>query len=63
VKKQPKFNIYAYPKEKSIQSFMDTIRVRTRRRIPLTVYELIDSINPVIRGWGEDGETISAKPM
>lgn len=52
VKKQPKFNIYVYPKAKSIQSFMDTIRVRTRRRIPLTVYELIDSINPVIRGWG-----------
>ena len=52
VKKQPKFNIYAYPKAKSIQAFMDTIRARTRRRIPLTVYELIDSINPVIRGWG-----------
>ncbi len=52
VKKQPKFNIYAHPKTRSIQSFMDTIRARTRRRIPLTVYELIDSINPVIRGWG-----------
>ncbi|MFD3262233.1 group II intron maturase-specific domain-containing protein [Paenibacillus lentus] len=45
-------NIYAYPKDKSIQSFMDTIRTRTHRRIPLTVFELIDSINPVIRGWG-----------
>lgn len=52
VKKQTKMNIYAYPKDKSIQSFMDTIRARTRRRIPLTVFEVIDSINPVIRGWG-----------
>ncbi|NMM54989.1 group II intron reverse transcriptase/maturase [Paenibacillus aquistagni] len=52
IKKQPKVNIYAYPKDKSIQSFMDTIRARTHRRIPLTVYQLIDSINPVVRGWG-----------
>lgn len=52
VKKQSKRNIYAYPKDKSIQAFKDTIRARTRRRIPLTVFELIDSINPVIRGWG-----------
>lgn len=52
VKKRPKMDIYAYPKDKSIQSFMDTIRARTHRRIPLTVFELIDSINPVIRGWG-----------
>jgi group II intron reverse transcriptase/maturase len=52
VKKQPMTSIYAYPKGKSIQSFMDTIRDRTHRSIPLTVFELIDSINPVIRGWG-----------
>jgi len=52
VKKQPKTNIYAFPKAKSVQSFMDTIRTRTHRRIPLTVFQLIDSINPVIRGWG-----------
>jgi group II intron reverse transcriptase/maturase len=45
-------NIYAYPKDKSIQSFKDSIRARTRRRIPLSLYELIESINPVIRGWG-----------
>lgn len=52
VKKQPKMNIYVFPKDKSIQLFRDTIRARTHRRIPLTVFELIDSINPVIRGWG-----------
>jgi group II intron reverse transcriptase/maturase len=52
VKKAAKGNIYAYPKEKSIQAFKDSIRARTRRRIPLTLFELIESINPVIRGWG-----------
>ncbi|WP_248931147.1 group II intron maturase-specific domain-containing protein [Paenibacillus hamazuiensis] len=31
---------------------MDIIRVRTHRRIPLTTFQIIDSINPVIRGWG-----------
>ncbi|CAH8718938.1 hypothetical protein M5W83_02590 [Paenibacillus thiaminolyticus] len=45
-------NIYAFHEDKSIQSFKDTIRARTHIRIPLTVFELIDSINPVIRGWG-----------
>lgn len=53
IKKQPnRANIYAYPTGKSIKRFMDTIRSRTKRRIPLTTHELIDWINPVIRGWG-----------
>lgn len=52
VKKQPRINIYAYPKDKSIKQFMDTIRARTSRRVPLTIFQLIDFINPVIRGWG-----------
>lgn len=47
-----KDNLYAYPKDKSIKKFMDEIRNRTRRRIPLTMKELIDGVNPVIRGWG-----------
>lgn len=52
VSKRNRNNIYAYPKDKSIQKFMDKIRERTRRRLPLTMKELIDYINPVIRGWG-----------
>lgn len=52
VKKIPRINIYAYPTDKSIKRFTDTIQSRTKRRIPLTVYQLIDTINPVIRGWG-----------
>lgn len=47
-----KYNLYAYPKDKSIKRFMEQIRERTKRKIPLTIKELIDNINPVIRGWG-----------
>ena len=53
IKKQPNImNIYAIPTEKSVKRFMDTIRNRTKRRIPLSLFELIEYINPVIRGWG-----------
>ena len=45
--------LYAYPKEKSIRRFMDQVRQRTQRRIPLRTRELIDELNPLLRGWGE----------
>jgi RNA-directed DNA polymerase len=45
--------LYAYPKEKSIRRFMDEVRRRTKRRIPLTTQELIEELNPLLRGWGE----------
>jgi RNA-directed DNA polymerase len=45
--------LYAYPKEKSIRRFMDQVRQRTKRRIPLRTRELIEELNPLIRGWGE----------
>ena len=44
--------LYAYPREKSIQHFKDQIRQRTPRRAPVNTRELIEDINPVIRGWG-----------
>lgn len=44
--------LYAYPKQKAIAHFKEQIRKRTRRKAPLTTKELIDEINPVIRGWG-----------
>src|SRR6266403_1143286 len=44
---------YAYPKEKSIRRFMDRVRQRTKRRIPLKTKELIAALNPLLRGWGE----------
>jgi RNA-directed DNA polymerase len=45
--------LYAYPKAKSICRFMDQVRQRTKRRIPLTTQELIVELNPLLRGWGE----------
>jgi len=44
--------LYAFPREKSVQRFMDQLRQRTQRRVPLNTEELIDWINPVLRGWG-----------
>jgi len=44
--------LYAYPREKSIQRFMDQVRQLTRRRVPLTTKELIEELNPKLRGWG-----------
>jgi len=45
-------NIYAFPTEKSIKRFMDQIRSKTRRKASLTLKQIIDGINPIIRGWG-----------
>jgi group II intron reverse transcriptase/maturase len=45
--------LYAYPREKSIRRFMDQVRARTRRHIPLKTQELIAELNPLLRGWGE----------
>lgn len=47
-----KLNLYAFPSEASINRFMDIIRQRTKRRISLTLKEIVENINPVIRGWG-----------
>lgn len=44
--------LYAYPREKSIRRFMDQVRQRTKRRVPLKTRELIEQLNPVLRGWG-----------
>jgi RNA-directed DNA polymerase len=46
-------DLYAYPTQKSVDRFKDTIRRKTRRRIPLHTVELTRELNPVIRGWGE----------
>jgi RNA-directed DNA polymerase len=43
---------YAYPREKSIRRFMDQVRQRTKRSLPLKTKELIENLNPLLRGWG-----------
>ena len=44
--------LYAFPREKSISRFMDQVRALTRRRVPLKTKELIERLNPILRGWG-----------
>jgi group II intron reverse transcriptase/maturase len=46
------FSLYAYPRPKSLDHFKDQIRQRTCRRASITTQELIEQINPIIRGWG-----------
>ena len=42
----------AIPREKSVKRFQEQIRALTRRKVPIRLRELIERINPVIRGWG-----------
>jgi group II intron reverse transcriptase/maturase len=44
--------LYAFPREKSIRRFMDQVRALTSRRVPLKTKELIERLNPILRGWG-----------
>ena len=44
--------LYTYPREKSIRRFMDQVRALTKRRVPLKTKELVEELNPVLRGWG-----------
>jgi group II intron reverse transcriptase/maturase len=45
-------NLSAIPREKSVKRCRDQIRALTRRKAPRKLRELIERINPVIRGWG-----------
>src|SRR5499433_2237180 len=45
-------SLYAYPREKSINHFKEQIRRLTRRHAPVSTQELIQQVNPVVRGWG-----------
>src|SRR6516164_7043308 len=42
----------AYPRERSLRRFKDQVRALTKRRVPLSTKELIEELNPVLRGWG-----------
>jgi RNA-directed DNA polymerase len=45
-------NLYAVPREKSVARIKDQIRTLTQRRAPVTLRDMIEVINPIIRGWG-----------
>lgn len=45
-------NLYAVPREKSVKRVTDHIRQLTRRNAPVKLREVIQQVNPVIRGWG-----------
>ena len=45
-------NLYAVPREKSVARFKDQIRNLTQRRAPVMLRDMIEVINPIIRGWG-----------
>ena len=49
--------LYAYPAQKSLRHFKDQVRSRTRRNTPVTTEELIQQLNPVLRGWGHSWTT------
>jgi group II intron reverse transcriptase/maturase len=40
------------PRAKSVESFKDKVRHLTRRQHPEKVDQVIEALNPVIRGWG-----------
>src|SRR5215475_6860378 len=44
--------LYAVPRQKSVDRFKDQIRNLTRRNAPVRLRDVIEAINPVIRGWG-----------
>src|SRR5436309_7572605 len=44
--------LYAIPREKPVRRFMDPVRALTSRHVPLKTKELIEKLNPVLRGWG-----------
>jgi RNA-directed DNA polymerase len=45
-------DLYAYPRQRTIERFKQRIRHITKRRNPKTLEGLLDELNPVIRGWG-----------
>jgi group II intron reverse transcriptase/maturase len=45
-------DLYAYPRQRTIERFKQRIRHVTKRRNPKTLEGLLDELNPVIRGWG-----------
>jgi group II intron reverse transcriptase/maturase len=50
--KPNKMGLIAMPTKKAIKRFKDEVRGRTKRGLCANEIELIESLNPLIRGWG-----------
>lgn len=56
-------NLYAIPAQKSVDRFKEAVRANTRRIIPLKSRELIEELNPIIRGWGNHYKRANVKRL
>lgn len=57
------YSLYAYPTDKSVNRFRERIRAWTKRAAPVTTAELIEELNPLIRGWGEYYKKASVRKL
>lgn len=46
------YSVYKIPRDKSIKSFKDKVRFTTRRHQPKNMEQIIEELNPIVRGWG-----------
>jgi len=44
--------LYAIPRQRSVERFMDKVRAITKRRGYRPLRQMVDELNPVVRGWG-----------
>jgi group II intron reverse transcriptase/maturase len=40
------------PRQSSLRRFKDGVRARTRRKAPVSLGQMIEDLNPLVRGWG-----------
>jgi RNA-directed DNA polymerase len=40
------------PRPRALASFKDRVRSRTRRKVPVSLEQMIEDLNPLLRGWG-----------
>ena len=40
------------PRPRALSSFKDRVRSRTRRKAPVSMSQMVDDLNPLLRGWG-----------
>jgi group II intron reverse transcriptase/maturase len=45
-------SIYIFPSDKSVSSYKDKLRLVTRRQQPKNIKMIIETLNPIVRGWG-----------